>query len=235
MPDTTKEDTEDQQLTIFNWVDRLPDGVKASLLERCTTRHLKAGEILWLTEDEGSDLYQVISGHVNFSTLTPDGKELLYVSWGPGDCFGENNMIDEGLRYHTAQAASDCTLRVLSSHDYRELASQHEEMHWELMRLMVGRIRVLCEYVDSIALLPVPIRIAIRLRLLMEAARKENASQSNDIKLRVTQTDIANMIATSRQYVSRVLAEWQELGILSIQYGHIVIHRPEALRQLQFE
>jgi CRP-like cAMP-binding protein len=51
------------------------------------------------------------------------------------------------------------------------------------------------------------------------------------VDLQVTQEDIGDMLATTRQSVSRILADWQCRGIVNMRYGRIVVIDPAALRK----
>ena len=174
-------------LTVFNWIDRLPDVVRESVMARCSTICLHPSEFLWSRGDNDYDLYQIIEGELHLYTLTEEGKKLLYITFTSGDCTGENGMIDGEARYHMAQA-----IKTMS------------------------------------------VQIASRLCLLLDTALVDK-QVVGEVDLQVTQEDIASMLGTTRQSVSRILAEWQSLGIINLRYGKIVVINPKALRQQKLD
>lgn len=221
------------RLLAFNWIDRLPQPIRAKLVARMSVKQFSEGAFVWRPGDTGGDLYQVVTGKVKYFTNTADGKELLYITFSSGDCFGENSMIGNERRHHPAQTVGDSELRVLKAQDYKELAKEHDEIHWALMESLVKKIRILTEYIDATTLLPIPVRIAIRLCLLIDMEKGQYPRPKQNIVLAATQLDIASMVGTSRQTVSKVMAEWQHQGVLTIHYGHIDIHQPNFLKALK--
>ncbi len=217
-------------LTLFNWIDRLPDTARESVIARCSTICLQQGEFLWSSGDEDYDLYQLIEGELHLYTLTTEGKKLLYVTFSGGDCTGENGMVDGEARYHMAQAVKATRLRRLSRADYLELSLIHPELNWELLKMMSRRSRIIYEHLDAMSLLPLSVQIASRLCLLLDTALADK-QEIGEIDLQVTQEDIGHMLGTTRQSVSRILATWQRLGIINMRYGKIIVIDPKALRQ----
>lgn len=221
-------------LTVFNWIDRLPDVVRESVMARCSTICLHPSEFLWSRGDNDYDLYQIIEGELHLYTLTEEGKKLLYITFTSGDCTGENGMIDGEARYHMAQAIKTTRLRRLSRADYVELSLIHPELNWELLKMMSRRSRIIYEHMDAMSLLPMSVQIASRLCLLLDTALVDK-QVVGEVDLQVTQEDIASMLGTTRQSVSRILAEWQSLGIINLRYGKIVVINPKALRQQKLD
>ena len=217
-------------LTSFNWIDRLPDTAREPVLAHCSTICLQQGEFLWSSGDKDYDLYQLIEGELHLYTLTQEGKKLLYITFTAGDCTGENGMVDGEPRHHMAQAVKTTQLRRLSRADYVELSQTHPELNWEMLKMMSRRSRILYEYMDAMSLLPMSVRIASRLCLLLDT-RLAGTPATDEVDLQVTQEDIGHMLATTRQSVSKILTEWQRHGIINMRYGKIIVLDPAALRQ----
>ena len=217
-------------LTVFNWIDRLPDAARQPVLARCSTICLRHGEFLWSRGDKDCDLYQLIEGELHLYTLTTEGKKLLYITFTSGDCTGENGMVDGEPRHHMAQVVTTTRLRRLSRADYIELSRTHPELNWEMLKMMSRRSRILYEYMDAMSLLPMSVRIASRLCLLLDT-KLTGKTATGEVDLQITQEDIGHMLATTRQSVSKILAEWQRCGIINMRYGKIIVIDPVALRQ----
>jgi len=219
-------------LSVSNWIDRLSEPVRDALLSRTTLRRLSAGEFLWTRGDAGREMFQIVSGRIRVYTLSPEGRELLYIEFVPGDCCGEQSVIDDLPRHHMAQAFGNSTVRVLSKADLEDLAARHPEISGELLRMLSRRTRLMFEYYDSVALRSVPERIANRLCLLADIQAGESASPSTSLDLQVTQEDIGYMVAASRQSVNKVLTAWQARGIVELRYGNVLVRDLDALREL---
>ena len=88
---------------------------------------------------------------------------------------------------------------------------------------------------NNVCRLALPTTVAGRLAsLLLEWLDARPASTSNERRfiLTLTQEEIASMVNTSRETVSRVLHQFQEEKLISIKGASVTILRPEELEEL---
>jgi CRP/FNR family cyclic AMP-dependent transcriptional regulator len=99
---------------------------------------------------------------------------------------------------------------------------------------MSSRLRRADEVIGNLALLDVYARVA---RILVDLAKTDGQSTDEGIVIRErpTQQDLAAMIGTSRETVSRVLSEFQRRGLLSMQGKTILLSHGFAEQQLSHE
>ena len=84
---------------------------------------------------------------------------------------------------------------------------------------------------EQIALFDLESRLARRL-LKLGAEHGRQTPAGLRIELKLSQRDISNLVAASRESVNKQLAEWRDDGVLTFDSGYIVLHRAEALEAL---
>jgi len=96
----------------------------------------KAGEKIFVQDDEGSHMYVVRSGRVN---LVASGTILENV--GPNGTFGEMALLDGAPRSATAVALELTEVAVIDEHAFLYMVEQNPRLALQLMRRLAQRLR----------------------------------------------------------------------------------------------
>lgn len=214
-----------------NWIERLPDDVRAATEARMRDRHIDKGNTIYSFGEVGSALWQVRSGTVRISTYSADSKEVVFALFTDGDCFGEVSLLDNKPAANTAMAMSNCHLAELRRKDFDELYSQFPAFARELTVFLCERLRHMFSFYEEIATRPLEQRIAHRLCYINDLLKADNEHELAE-PIAMTQQDLSNMLGASRQMVSKVLNQWQDDGIIAIEYGKLFIHDRARLRAI---
>lgn len=99
-------------------------------------RLYKAGEKIFVAEDEGDCMFVVRSGMVEIRYY---GQVLDRL--GPGGIFGEIAIIDGSTRSATAIAVEDCELVPITRAGFLTLVQRQPEFALDVMRALARRIR----------------------------------------------------------------------------------------------
>lgn len=210
---------------IFEWLD---EDARAAFEATARLRSYGAGQLIYLQGDSGDEFFRVDSGGVRLSVQRPDGRELLYLLFKPGDCFGTSSVVDGQPRPHTAEALPGCTLQILGKSDLEALRSAHPAISDGLLNLLSKHMRLLSNYFATSSLDDLPHRVAFR---LYEASAQVavDADAGMPIDLRLSQTELALMVGASRQAVSRALKALEDAGIIAPHYSRLTIKDRDAL------
>jgi len=172
--------------------------------------------------EQPTALYQVISGEIRILNVTREGKEVLYLTFSEGDCFGEIGLLDGQPRPHNAVASRATILSVLRKSDFDDLRHKHPEFNEQVTLVLCRRLHLLFGYFESTAIMPLPNRLAKRIFDLATSQRGNNElPQACDINL--SQNDLANMMGASRQATGRILKQWEEQKLIRLDYGKTTI------------
>ncbi len=210
-------------------------GIPAAALERLS-RRLKplvfAKEAAIVNQDDPGDAMFIIQrGRVKVVLFGASGREVILSLLRPGDFFGEMSLLDGQPRSANVVAIDKAQVLMLSRQDFVAHLNENPSTALNILAEMCLRLRRADEVIGNLALLDVYGRVA-RMLIDMAARDGENTDEGVMIRHRPTQQELAAMIGTSRETVSRVLSEFQRRGFLSLQGKAILLSHGFAEQQL---
>jgi CRP/FNR family transcriptional regulator len=195
-------------------------------------RHFPKATRVFHEGDRGDACYIVRSGTCRVTREHPDGRAITLANLGPGDLFGELAMLDGDQRSASVETLTDAELLALPANDVRALLSRHPEITVKLITALTRRLRETNERVTRQSFQTVPSRIAgVLTQLVAEEAPREG---SDGVTIRMRQADLAQLAGTSRESVSRFLAELERAGVVSCGRGRVTVIEPPRLRNYIF-
>jgi CRP-like cAMP-binding protein len=100
-----------------------------------------ADERVFDINDQGDHLYIVTEGKIGIS-IDPDPAKKEYVAFiGPGEAFGEMNLVDDLPRSATAHVIEDTRVLALEKSRLRGLVLSYPEISIGMMRALSLKIR----------------------------------------------------------------------------------------------
>lgn len=212
---------------LLQWMD--PDVAHAFQAALCRRRYA-AGQLIYLQGDPGNEMFRLISGSVRMSVNRKDGREIIYILFEPGDCFGASSLVDGGPRPQTAEAQTDIEVDVIDLPSFNRLRQAYRGFDDALLKLLAKQMRVVSTHFEDASLDDVASRVA---RRILHATRAfgTDADGGTRLSLRLSQTDIAHMVGASRQSVNKALQRFQSEGLLTIEYGNILVRDLEGIRR----
>lgn len=192
------------------------------------TREFKRNEVIFLEGDPGDCLYLVLAGEVRIFKLSPDGREKTLALIGVGDFFGEMALIEAKARSASAGTLTKVKLAVLHRDHFNELIYEHPEIALKMIVQLAERLRRANQQIESLAFQDVRERL-IQF-ILQYATLAEDGSCV--VARKVTHQEIANLIGSSRESVTRMLGQLQDEGYITFDGKMIVILDRDRLENL---
>ena len=216
-----------QRVSIFS-------GVGQDSLERIASitqeKAFPKKSIIFHEGDRGDTLYILKSGRVKISKITEDGREKTLALMQPGEFFGEMAIFDEQPRSATAEVLDEqAVVFTLAKRDFERLIIENPTIALKIMRDMTRRMRQVNQQVEDLAFKDVHERVASTLKNLAEVEGRPIGTKVL-INLKMTHQDLANMVGSSRETVTRALNRLQDEGIISISHQQITINQPKQLQ-----
>jgi CRP-like cAMP-binding protein len=187
------------------------------------------GETIFLTGDPGSGLYLIESGRVKIALTSAEGKEVILTLLGPADFFGDLALLDGEPRSADAVALDDCRAWLLHRDDFLHFVDTRPGVARKLLAVLSRRLRRNAMLLQEAAFHDVPGRLA---RLIVELAEQQGRPTPEGIVIssRLTQADLAGMVAATRESVNKWLRIFERRGLIRGQRGVITVLDLEALR-----
>jgi CRP/FNR family transcriptional regulator/CRP/FNR family cyclic AMP-dependent transcriptional regulator len=196
-------------------------------------REFRAGEAIFHQGDPGHVLYLVESGQVRIFVNGIDGHETSVVLYGrPGEIFGELAIIDGLPRSASAVAVMDTVVHTLSRERFREYMRRWPQLALNFMQTLTKKVRYSTHQVDSLASMAISQRLA---RKLLELGQNYGTAEAQGVRLNtaLTQSDLASMIGATRESTNKILRQFRDDGLITLNNGQtIIIRDAEALRTL---
>jgi CRP-like cAMP-binding protein len=211
----------------------LPKTTLARIAALGVRRVYEKRAVVFMRGDPGDSLCGVVTGRVRISASLPGGKEVFLNIIEPGDCFGEIALLDGQPRTATATAMARTELIVFRRDQFLALLSTEPQLAAHLIRLLCQRVRWTAQLMEDSALLSVPARIAKRLLGLARVHGPD--SPGGEIKLTISQEELAQFLGVSRQVVNQHLQVLKAKGWIRSGRGHVTICNARSLGTLARE
>ena len=205
----------------------LPTQELGELTSRLRPRRYGRGETLCLEGDPGTSLYIIDKGRVKLGLTSAEGREIILDLLGPGDVFGELALLDGEPRSANAVAVESSDVLLLARDDFLRFVEQHPQVALVLLSTLSHWLRRLTTQMQDTAFLDVPARLA---RTILRLAEAEEAVHGKAITPRLTQTDLAGMVGTTRETLNKWLGFYEDQGLIRRDKHQIVVLRPDKLR-----
>lgn len=215
-----------QRIPIFA---RLGESELAALRRIAMPRRFPTAETIFWQEDPSDALYVIVSGFVKAYSTTPEGKEKILTLLGPGEFVGEIGLLDGRPRSATVETLTPLETLVISRRAFRELALEQPEMLWKILAAICEKLRQISSQMLDASYLDVHKRL-INTFLMLADKHGEQANGGVRI-LRLPHREMANMIGSNRETVTRLMKRLEERGLVSVAAHHIDIPSVEALRK----
>ncbi|MBL8975364.1 MAG: Crp/Fnr family transcriptional regulator [Myxococcales bacterium] len=186
------------------------------LLGRNTTRLRKTPGSVLSSEGQAPDgFYIVLRGRVNLLRAADGGRDLILAALGPGEVFGEACAFGNVMMSTTAVAAVQSELLRISPEALVEHLRREPETVLRLMRLQSDKLREVEAVASGLALCDVEERLRRTLaRLVRRQGRRGPASTGWILAPVPTQSELARMVGSCRETVSRTLSAMARSGLV---------------------
>lgn len=212
-------------------------GLEEAELERfsrvAVPRSFPAGTRVFHEGDRSDACYIVREGSFRVTREHSDGRAITLATLGPGEVFGELAMLDGDTRSASAEALSDGELLALPAVDVKALLARHPEISVKLVAALVRRLREANERISRQSFQTVPSRVAGVLSQLV-ADETPRDSEAGEVTIRMNQADLAQLAGTSRESVSRFLADLERSGVVRSGRGRVTVLNAPKLRNYIF-
>ena len=208
------------------------DSAETKLLDYYVKRKrmLKRGQILYRVDEELTCVYAIRSGSVKTCISTGDGRLQITGFHIPGELLGLN-AIDEKRHNCEAMALETTSVCEISLDCFEELARQIPSVHYQMLRMMSKEIKHNQGLMLLLGKKNAEERLATFLLTLSQrfAMRNYSATQFN---LSMSRGDIGNYLGLAEETVCRILARFQEEGLIASERRRIVLNNLDRLSSI---
>ena len=189
-------------------------------------KQFPAGEVILWEGEEEEVLYFVISGLLKLFATSAEGREFIVRIVYGGDSINDDSVFNREPSILSAMTLSPVVVYGLRQPNLHKILRIYPQVSSNIAEVFAARQRYLVRLATELVFKNVTSRLA---HLLLERQKLARAGTEN---LRITQQEMASMIGTVREIVSRSLRELEAMGAISLKHNQIAITNQNKLLEL---
>jgi len=160
----------------------------------------------------GDYMYVIQKGRVKVTKFSGDGREKILDMLDEGSFFGEMSLLDSAPRSASVTAMTDVRILALARNDFMDVLSRSPGLALAVIRELTRRLREQDEQASSLSYQRVKQRTQ---GLFVRLALEDSSLPDRRATPALTHQQIADMIGTSRETVTRAVKGLKEEGWLA--------------------
>lgn len=204
----------------------------AALVRTGHVRQLPKGHCLYHQGDAAPDLFVLLSGRVEISSVTADGRRQLHTSILPPQLFGELGPLAGEARTAAAVALEESVAWSTTAECFDTFLYTEPAAARAVIASLAKQVTATGGLVEDLRGLDLRGRLAKTLLSLVTTSFERLPPDGSAIPSIVTQADLASLANGSREQVTRILADLQRAGAVSRQGRRIVLSDVAVLAAL---
>jgi CRP/FNR family cyclic AMP-dependent transcriptional regulator len=196
--------------------------------QRAYRRVFPAGRNVITIEQPGEAVYIILYGTLKIH-IEQGERDVILSILGAGDLLGEMSLIDSVGRSASAVTLENSLLLWMDKTSFNYILDNFTPVARNLVRILSARVRLSDQLIQALATLDVNGRVA---RQLLAFAEKYGHEKDGITQIRIvlTQSDIADLVGASRKRVNQAMVLFKEQGLIDTNAeGRIAIKSRDGL------
>jgi len=190
------------------------------------------GAVLFVEGQAPRGIFVLCKGRVKLSISSSDGKTLILKIAEAGEVLGLSATVSGKPYELTAETIDPCQVNFVKREDFLRFLREHADACFRVAEQLSEKYNAACHEIRSLGLSHSAAEKLAKLLLEWTSKNGESQKQEPRLKLALTHEEIAQMIGTSRETVTRLFAELKKRQILQAKGSTLVIRNKAALRAL---
>ena len=191
-----------------------------------------SGAVLFVEGQVPRGIFVLCKGSVKLSINSPSGRTMIVKLAEAGEVLGMSATISGKPYEVTAETIDPCQVNFVKRDDFLQFLKDDVEACFKVAEQLGEKYHNACKEVRSLGLSHSAAEKLAALLLEWSAKNGEAAKPESRLKIRLTHEEIAQMIGTSRETVTRLFAEMKKRQIVQAKGSTLVIRNTAALREI---
>ena len=206
------------------------DHAASDMLDRSRRRRdYGPGEIVFAQGDDNDGVYCVSGGTVGIRRLDRSGNSVLLGLAYPGDTIGYRSFLSGGEHKTSAEALGPSVLCHIDRATVAALLAGSPALGLRFLKRSIGEVEHAHEMMFRQATLSNRHKLVHLLLVLVSKHGHRLANGSQSIELPVSRRDLASMVGTRHETISRIISRLETDGIAHFSGRQVTIPSMEAL------
>ncbi|HDQ41807.1 MAG TPA: Crp/Fnr family transcriptional regulator [Desulfonatronum sp.] len=205
----------------------LPRDQLQALVDIAEPKIHQQGDNIFMEGDPAEGFFLILSGQVKVYKLSLDGKEQVLHFVGPDEIFAEVPVFSGGSYPAHADALRETRTLFFPRRAMRALLAKDPSLAMNMLADLSRRLRQLTLLVENLSLKKSPARLAAYLLHM-----STELLQTDEVELDITKGQLATLLGTTPETLSRTLKKLSETGIIQVQARTIRLLDKVALERM---
>lgn len=210
----------------------LPTEASAALNAMAFTTTFPAGSILFAEGQQPRGIYIMCHGRAKLTTASSEGKMLITRVAGEGEVLGISSAISGKPYKASAETVEPSQVNFVKREDFLRFLNDHGDACFRAAQQLADECQSAENHVRSLGLSHSAAEKMANLLLSWAEEGGKETEQGIRVKLTMTHQEIAQMIGTSRETVTRLLGDFKQKNIISVKGSTLLIQNRPALEAM---
>ena len=208
----------------------LPEPTLHRLNDIKSTAVYPKSAMLFIEGQQPRGVFVLCTGKVKLSTSSKDGKTIITKISDPGDVLGLNATISNRPYEVTAEMLEPGQANFIAREAFLHFLREHGEVAVRVAEQLSRNYYTAYEEIRTLGLTSSPSeRFA---KLLLSWTDANDTANGSQVRLTLTHEEIAEMIGTTRETVSRLFSEFKKEQLLQVKGATVTIRNKKALQRM---
>jgi CRP/FNR family transcriptional regulator, cyclic AMP receptor protein len=190
------------------------------------------GAVLFVEGQLPRGIFVICKGSVKLSINSPNGRTMIVKLAEAGEVLGMSATISGNPYEVTAETIDPCQVNFVKREDFLKFLRNDVDACFKVAEQLGEKYHNACKEVRSLGLSHSAAEKLAALLIEWSAKNGENIKAEPRLKIRLTHEEIAQMIGTSRETVTRLFADLKKRKIVQAKGSTLVIQNSSALKDI---
>ncbi|MEA1970836.1 MAG: Crp/Fnr family transcriptional regulator [Thermodesulfobacteriota bacterium] len=189
----------------------------------------RAKQLIIAENDKIREFYMIARGRVKMFKNSIDGREQTLHLFGPGELFGMCATSSDFIFPANAMALEQSTLLIFPVDMIEALGRKDPTILFNMISVLSCMLKDSMAMIETLSLMRIPQRVA---SFLLLSTPEKACSKGDNMELAVNQKEIAKILGTTPETLSRILKKMMVEHIIEVKGKHIKVLDCESLEEL---
>jgi len=209
----------------------LPGPALQKLNEIKSTAIYPKSAMLFIEGQQPRGVFVLCGGKVKLSTSSKEGKTIITKLSSPGDVLGLNATMSNRPYEVTAEMVEPGQANFIARDAFVSFLREYGEVAVRVAEQLSRNYYTAYEEIKTLGLATSPSEKFAKL-LLTWSSESKDAAKNSQLRITLTHEEIAEMIGTTRETVSRLFSEFKKKQLLQVKGATLTIRNKEALQRM---
>lgn len=190
------------------------------------------GAVLFVEGQSPRGIFVLCKGRVKLSICSTDGKTLILKIAEPGEVLGLSASVSGKPYELTAETVDPCQINFVKREEFLRFLRENADACLRVAEQLSEKYNSACREIRSLGLSHSAAEKLAKLLLEWSVKNGEAAKAEPRLKLALTHEEIAQMIGTSRETVTRLFADLKKRQIVQAKGSTLLIRSKAALKAM---